>query len=622
MKRNLSRRINKILLYIPVIFCCLLALACNRENGVEPISDETNRVPIQLGASVNLQTRATNTGFELNDSIGLYLTKWQDNSTFSVLSETGNYTDNALFRLNALPDSWTADQMLYYPADGSKLDFYAYYPYREPAFGTGTILNLSVASNQSAYRDYTHSDFMMAKTQGVKRSTGKVHLDFYHRLAQIVFVLKPGTGFTANDLMNAKVKIVNAIIDGTFDLSRQTDTVPVPGTTRQDVTPCGSWTEDNGNLRGMMAILMPQNINTSTYIEVTMGSRKFNFKPAEAIHMNSGCSREFTITVNNTGIDIETEIHPWNTCPAVNGEAEEEETFDNTMSILNKYCKDNGLMFITGTTYHVDDDRIPFQACDTFLNVKKYGVVLEDGTVKIWDFTQNYGTKSVAHILRAPMLLDNIMAISYGEGSKGNCYLGVVDINTGTVIGSSDSYKYTVVYHSMYKSADGTINFYFDAFLQTHRYMMTMTVKESSVTFQSGNEYAYNGFTANTYPLEVTDSYAKGVVLSTQDYSTFWIRTTTNVNDLPNSSSGTTVATLTNKAVFGYIGLKTPEHNGFVCWDQNTNLYEWWSIDGTLIKTLDNKPDTEHFVYRYKNGKIYRSTLGSIKLNQYVESNY
>lgn len=130
------------------------------------------------------------------------------------------------------------------------------------------------------------------------------------------------------------------------------------------------------------------------------------------------------------------------------------------------------------------------------------------------------------------------------------------------------------------------------------------------------------GFTVNTFPLEVTDSYAKGVVLSTQDYSTFWVRTATHVNDLPNSSSGTTVSTLTNRAIFGYIGLKTPEHNGFVCWDQNTNLYEWWSIDGSLIKTLDYKPDSEYFVYRYKNGKIYRSILGSVTLNQYVESNF
>jgi len=130
------------------------------------------------------------------------------------------------------------------------------------------------------------------------------------------------------------------------------------------------------------------------------------------------------------------------------------------------------------------------------------------------------------------------------------------------------------------------------------------------------------GFTVNTSPLEVTDSYAKGVVLSTSDFPTFWGRTVTHVNDLPNSSSGTTVSTLTNRAIFGYIGLKTPEHNGFVCWDQNTNLYEWWSIDGTLIKTLDYKPDSEYFVYRYKNGKIYRSTLGSVTLNHYVTSNY
>ena len=115
-------------------------------------------------------TRTEDTGFVTTftqgDQIGLFAVK-----DGAILDEINNMP----FPFNG--SSWSGKPILYDDRLAG-VTFYAYYPYREPAFGTGTILNLSVASNQSAYRDYTRSDFMMAKTQGVKRTTGKVRLDF------------------------------------------------------------------------------------------------------------------------------------------------------------------------------------------------------------------------------------------------------------------------------------------------------------------------------------------------------------------------------------------------------------------------------------------------------------
>lgn len=316
---------NLISYRIFILMCCFTVMACNQEETMPTSSDSTYM--LQLEAGINTQTRAIETGFEINDSIGLYIAKWQDATTPDILRSSGNYTDNASFRLESLTNNWMSGQTIYFPSDDNKVDIYAYYPNRNPLFNSGTTINITVTADQSAYLNYTRSDFMVAKTSGVKRTPGKVQLTFDHKLSQMKFQLKPGVGFTANELLQAKVSVINAITDATYDLSQIPTATPLSGNIREDITPCGSWTTKRDSLVGVMAIVVPQEINATTYIQVSLGNRKFTFKPT-SILMRSGCSRTFTITVNNTGLDITTSINPWDTCPAIDGEADEE--FDTT----------------------------------------------------------------------------------------------------------------------------------------------------------------------------------------------------------------------------------------------------------------------------------------------------
>lgn len=324
MKLSLSKERNVIYLCMYMLLCCTLT-ACNE---TEPAFMNDEETPVQIGADISLLSRATEAGFELNDTLGIYITKWEDGNTPASLLPTANYKDNAGFRLVGLPNEWVSANTVYYPSDDSKIDLYAYYPYRTPALTDGTVLNLAVAADQSSYRDYTFSDFMSARTNGVKRSAKKVQLTFSHKLSQMVFQLKPGAGFSANELLAARVKIVNAVTDAVYDLSK--DSVSA-GSTRKDILPYNSWTLSGDSLNGVMAIVVPQEINQATFIQVSLGNRIFTFKP-QSILMKSGCSRKFTITVNNTGLDITTSITPWNNCPPVNGEANED--FNNLETIF------------------------------------------------------------------------------------------------------------------------------------------------------------------------------------------------------------------------------------------------------------------------------------------------
>lgn len=307
----------------PLILGCamssgLLLSSCTKDDATSISEDSLNE--LHLGAAITGSTRATDAGFEVNDTIGIYITKWIDGATPDTLKANRNYTDNVFFYLESLSNNWLPEYSIYYPSDDHKIDLYAYYPYQTPAFSSGILLDIMVATNQSADNNYTRSDFMTAKATGISRTPDKVPLTFDHRLSQMVFILKPGTGFSVTDLLPAKVKIRNAIIDATFDLF---NTITINGSTHSDIFPAGSWTAGSESLTGLKAIMIPQELNSNTYVEITLGSRRFTYKPV-SVHLNPGCSRVFTITVNNTGLDITTEINPWDNCPPVNGDANEE----------------------------------------------------------------------------------------------------------------------------------------------------------------------------------------------------------------------------------------------------------------------------------------------------------
>lgn len=314
-----QRVINSLL----SVLCCFSFAACN-EDKTDLLSDGDADI-LQLGADITGLTRANDAGFEVDDSIGVYVVKWKSYIEQDSLLNMNNYADNVSFRLeNAVNQTWIPDHIIYYPNDDHQIDLCAYYPYRTPAFGSGTVINLSVATNQSVAKNYTRSDFMVAQTDSISRTPFKVPLIFNHKLSQMVFELLPGAGMTVNDLMNAKIEVINAITDATFDLATTKGGNPVTGTNRANITPCGMWREVSGLLTGMKAIIIPQPINTTTYIQVTIGNRRFTYKPTEAQNLNIGCSRKFIITINNTGLDITTTIIPWDNCPLIEGNAEEE----------------------------------------------------------------------------------------------------------------------------------------------------------------------------------------------------------------------------------------------------------------------------------------------------------
>ena len=69
------------------------------------------------------------------------------------------------------------DEEIYYPKGDGKCDFISYYPYQEEGVSQhSNDIQISVNANQSTATDYSHSDFMVAKIQGISPSMKAVNL--------------------------------------------------------------------------------------------------------------------------------------------------------------------------------------------------------------------------------------------------------------------------------------------------------------------------------------------------------------------------------------------------------------------------------------------------------------
>lgn len=192
--------------YIKFLPVCVLmaATACT----------ESDNAPEQAGNEITFicsydDTRATDTSFENNDRVGIYMT-----DAGTRLQPGGNRLNNELFSFNG--SVWKSDRAVYW--DNGTYDVYAYYPYA-PRVNDTEDYAFSVATDQSTYAGYTASDFLWASRAGVTASASAVRLQFSHRMSKAVIRLEKGADFTGEIPADCQVYIHNTVTDASVDLS-------------------------------------------------------------------------------------------------------------------------------------------------------------------------------------------------------------------------------------------------------------------------------------------------------------------------------------------------------------------------------------------------------------------
>ena len=294
---------------------CLLSsmamVSCGQEETAGSKETERNDVmqfriahPSQQQAAP--ASRATETDFETNDRIGLFVC--EENEPLQV---GGNYVNNASLTYNGT--TWTPARPIYWN-DGS-YDVYAYYPFSSPILSTDEM-EFRVATDQSAtgtadaLGGYEASDFLWASAKKQTAGNDAVALKFKHCMSKLTVRLIKGEDYEGDELpQDAEVFIHNTVPNATIDLAAGIATKTLYGT---EATLKAKAAGDNR----YTAIVVPQRItNRRPLVEVVM--RGVSYLMESSFVFKSGMHHivSLTITKNPEQVKIEIggEIENWET---------------------------------------------------------------------------------------------------------------------------------------------------------------------------------------------------------------------------------------------------------------------------------------------------------------------
>lgn len=282
----------------------LAASACSESNT--PMEDAAGQMTFSvLHPNQQKATRATDTAFETNDQVGLFITVKD-----TPLEVSGNYVNNATLTFNG--SQWNPAKTIYW--NEGTYDVFAYYPYTT-SISSVDDMPFSVALDQSTEGDettlsgYEASDFLWATSQGVSAGNESVSLQFKHRMSRLMIQLVKGADYEGNDLPeNAEVYIHNTVPSATIDLSAGVVTRNMYGS-KQTIR-----AKSLGNQR-YTAILVPQRLdNRQPLVEVIMNGvsylyeSKFNFKTGIQHNVQLAISKD----PEQIKIEVGGEIENWN----------------------------------------------------------------------------------------------------------------------------------------------------------------------------------------------------------------------------------------------------------------------------------------------------------------------
>ncbi len=255
----------------------LLALvACGDEPAITGQPQDARSIPMTFTVNYpGQQSRATETHFENNDKISLYVA-----SSDAPLEIAGNLVNNEALIFDGT--SWTASSTLYW--DEGTYNAYAYYPYiaevnsiEDQPFSVST--DQSTAKTASSLGGYEASDLLFASSKDITASNSPINLTFKHIMSKLLIRLIKGEDFEGEMPTTATVYVHSTVPSATIDLQAGVATRLVKGT-RQTIV---AHQEDDYIYS---AIIVPQRIeNRMPLVEVVMNGvsylfeSKFQFKP-------------------------------------------------------------------------------------------------------------------------------------------------------------------------------------------------------------------------------------------------------------------------------------------------------------------------------------------------------
>lgn len=280
---------------------CLLAMpaltGCSGEE--ENLSQAEQRDTMTFLVSHPHQTagtRVTDTSFEANDRIGLYICQKGE-----PLEVAGNYVNNTPLTFSGT--QWNAEKPIYW--NNGTYNIYGYYPY---AASITSIEDYPFEVQTDQRTDgYAASDFLWAKKEEATASAGAVQLGFKHCMSRMVIKLVKGEDYEGELPDDAEVLIHNTVPSATVDLQAGIVTRNTHGTAQ--TIRAKSLGEHK-----YTAIIVPQRLsNRQPLVEVIMKGVSYLYE--SKFQFKAGMQHNVQLAVSQNPeqikIDIGGEIEQW-----------------------------------------------------------------------------------------------------------------------------------------------------------------------------------------------------------------------------------------------------------------------------------------------------------------------
>lgn len=280
--------------HLVAFLMALVLFSCS--NTDEPAAPSGEKTPMTFDCLIGV-SRATDTKFEVNDKIGIFVVKKGD-----LIQPAGNVVNNEPFTFDG--SKWTSSRKVYW--DEGSFDVYAYYPHSAKVTDTENF-SFQVSEDQSTHAGYTASDFIWAAKKGVSASANPVTLNFSHSLSKAVIKIEKGEGFTGSIPTDCEVFIHSTATVASVDIaSGNASTAEI-----SPITSIKAFKKDNTTFE---AIVVPQSIQTRRpLIEVV--TQGVSYLMEGKISFRPGYSHNIIITLTKnpeqTKIEIGGSIGGW-----------------------------------------------------------------------------------------------------------------------------------------------------------------------------------------------------------------------------------------------------------------------------------------------------------------------
>lgn len=390
-------------LNISMLILAMAVSACQEED-LQPLYD--NEMHFELLAP-GAQTKVTESGFELTDEVGVYVTDWVNANTPMPLQISGNRVNNLCLSYQGA--SWKSSKAIYWGT--GKSDVYAYYPYMDEISDVNAQ-PFSVALDQNKREDkgrdaYEGSDFLWAKTEGVSQKDGKVKLAMKHVMSKLTVKIVAGEDYVGELPEDASVLLHSTVATARIDLETGA-VVKDPYAGAQSIKMKKLGVKTSGGVEAVVyeAVVVPQMLETPVPL-LEINSKSVSYLLEDSFNFRPSVAYTYTVTLNTSTnaiqVEIGCELEDWNSTgdDEEDGEDSGNEEDDEEDGIAYKSLSDEG----TANCYIVSE------AGDYKFKAVQGNLDATVGNVKSVDVLwESFGTET------APQIGELIASASYKNG--------------------------------------------------------------------------------------------------------------------------------------------------------------------------------------------------------------